>query len=29
MLTEIKGFNVGLVKLKCPYCGYQKSWFIV
>ncbi|MFX1454796.1 MAG: hypothetical protein ACFFDB_05420 [Promethearchaeota archaeon] len=23
--TEIKGFNVGLLKFKCPYCGYQKS----
>jgi hypothetical protein len=23
VITEIKGFNVGLLKLKCPYCGYQ------
>ncbi|MHA1985882.1 MAG: hypothetical protein ACW98D_04505 [Promethearchaeota archaeon] len=23
LITEIKGFNVGLLKLKCPYCGYQ------
>jgi hypothetical protein len=25
LITEIKGFNVGFVKLKCPFCGYQKS----
>ena len=25
LITEIKGFNVGLLKLKCPYCGYQAS----
>jgi 16S rRNA C1402 (ribose-2'-O) methylase RsmI len=25
LITEIKGFNVGFAKLKCPYCGYQKS----
>ncbi len=24
VIVEIKGFNVGLLKLKCPYCGYQK-----
>lgn len=24
LITEIKGFNVGFIKLKCPYCGYQK-----
>jgi len=23
VITEIKGFNVGLLKLKCPYCGHQ------
>jgi len=23
VIIEIKGFNVGLLKLKCPYCGYQ------
>jgi hypothetical protein len=25
LITEIKGFNVGFLKLKCPYCGYQAS----
>ncbi len=25
LITQIKGFNVGLLKFKCPYCGYQKS----
>ena len=25
IITQIKGFNVGLLKLKCPYCGYQAS----
>ena len=25
LITEIKGFNVGLAKFICPYCGYQKS----
>ncbi len=25
LITEIKGFNVGLVKFICLYCGYQKS----
>ncbi|MHA2007974.1 MAG: hypothetical protein ACXABO_06430 [Promethearchaeota archaeon] len=25
VIVEIKGFNVGLLKLKCPYCGYQAS----
>ncbi|MHA2393582.1 MAG: hypothetical protein ACXAEX_16720 [Promethearchaeota archaeon] len=25
LVTEIKGFNVGLLNFKCPYCGYQKS----
>jgi len=25
LITEIKGFNVGFIKLKCPYCGHQKS----
>ncbi len=25
VITKIKGFNVGLLKLKCPYCGYQES----
>jgi hypothetical protein len=25
VITEIKGFNVGLLKLKCPYCGHQAS----
>jgi len=25
LITEIKGFNVGFAKLKCPYCGYEKS----
>lgn len=24
LITEIKGFNVGLLKFKCPYCGYEK-----
>ena len=24
LITEIKGFNLGLVKFKCPYCGHQK-----
>ncbi len=24
LITEIKGFNVGVLKIKCPYCGYQK-----
>jgi hypothetical protein len=24
VIVEIKGFNVGLLNLKCPYCGYQK-----
>lgn len=24
LITEIKGFNVGLAKFICPYCGYQK-----
>ena len=24
LITRIKGFNVGLLKFKCPYCGYQK-----
>ena len=23
VFREIKGLNVGLLKLKCPYCGYQ------
>ena len=23
VIIEIKGLNVGLLKLKCPYCGYQ------
>jgi hypothetical protein len=23
VITEIKGLNVGLLKIKCPYCGYQ------
>ena len=23
-ITEIKGINVGFLKFKCPYCGYQK-----
>ena len=23
VIVEVKGFNVGLLKLKCPYCGYQ------
>jgi len=23
IITEIKGLNVGLLKIKCPYCGYQ------
>ena len=25
LITEIKGFNVGFIKLKCPYCGHQKT----
>jgi hypothetical protein len=25
VIVEIKGFNVGLLKLKCPHCGYQPS----
>jgi len=25
LITEIKGFNVGLLKLKCPHCGFQSS----
>ncbi|MHA1932130.1 MAG: hypothetical protein ACW96X_06295 [Promethearchaeota archaeon] len=25
VIVEIKGFNVGLLKLKCPHCGYQAS----
>ncbi len=25
LFIEIKGFNVGLLKFKCPNCGYQKS----
>jgi hypothetical protein len=25
IITEIKGFNVGLLKFKCPYCGYKKT----
>ncbi|KKK44192.1 hypothetical protein LCGC14_0601660 [marine sediment metagenome] len=24
LITEIRGFNVGLLKFRCPYCGYQK-----
>ncbi|MFX1374908.1 MAG: hypothetical protein ACFFA0_03770 [Promethearchaeota archaeon] len=24
LITQIKGFNVGLLKFKCPYCGYEK-----
>ena len=24
LVTQIKGFNVGLLKFKCPYCGYEK-----
>ncbi|MFX0028735.1 MAG: hypothetical protein ACFE8B_05970 [Candidatus Hermodarchaeota archaeon] len=24
IITEIKGFNIGLLKFKCPYCGYEK-----
>lgn len=24
LITQVKGFNVGFVKLKCPYCGYEK-----
>jgi len=24
MIVQIKGFNVGLAKFICPYCGYQK-----
>ena len=24
LITEIKGFNVGLVKFICPKCGYKK-----
>ena len=25
LITEIKGFNVGFIKLKCPYCGHKKT----
>ena len=25
VIVDIKGFNVGLLKLKCPYCGHQAS----
>jgi hypothetical protein len=25
LITEIKGFNVGLLKFICPYCGYKKD----
>jgi len=24
LITQVKGFNVGFYKLKCPYCGYKK-----
>jgi len=23
VIKEIRGFNVGFLKIKCPYCGYQ------
>ena len=25
LITEIKGFNVGLLNFICPYCGYKKD----
>ncbi|HEA70482.1 MAG TPA: hypothetical protein ENH98_01005 [archaeon] len=25
LITEIRGFNVGLLKFRCPYCGHQKG----
>ncbi|MFX1325074.1 MAG: hypothetical protein ACFE8N_08955 [Promethearchaeota archaeon] len=25
LISEIKGFNIGLLKFKCPYCGFQKD----
>ncbi len=25
LITEIKGFNVGLINFICPYCGHQKA----
>ena len=25
LITEIKGFNVGLASFICPYCGYEKK----
>ncbi|MFX1411853.1 MAG: hypothetical protein ACFFA6_16020 [Promethearchaeota archaeon] len=25
LITQIKGFNVGLIKFICPYCGYQNK----
>ncbi len=24
LIIEIKDFNVGILKIKYPYCGYQK-----